>query len=424
MVGAVVREGRSVWSYGVGAPTGTQYRIGSLTKTFVAVLVMRLRDEGRLDLADPLDKHLGGTSIGGLTVAQLLAHTSGLASESPGPWWERSPGELRPTLAEVLGERPMKHPAGRRFHYSNPGFTVLGELVEAVRGRPWHESVRREILEPLEMRRTTVLPQAPHAEGMAVHPWADVVLPEVVQDVGRMAPAGQPWSTVDDLCRFANLLLHGADGVLPADTVAEMRTPHAAPENESWDASYGLGMQTQRSKGRMLAGHTGSMPGFLCALWVCPDEDLGAVALTNSTSGVAIGTLVADLAGIVADHEPRIPEPWRPLSEVDDALLELTGPWYWGPAGVSVRLLADRILELAPLSGSGRGARFKPSPDGTWVGLNGYYAGETLTPVRDADGRLSHLDIGSFVLTREPYDPQAPIPGGVDPDGWRGLPQG
>ena len=72
------------------------------------------------------------------------------------------------------------------------------------------------------------------------------------------------------------------------------------------------------------------------------------------------------------------------------------------------------------MSGKGsRDSRSRPQDDGTWIGLNGYFAGETLRPVRDADGRLSHLDIGSFVFTREPYDTDAPIPGGVDPDGWR-----
>lgn len=419
MVGAVVRDSEQVWSHGIEASTGTQYRIGSLTKTFVAVLVMRLRDEGRLDLADPLAKHLGGTSVGHLTIAQLLSHTSGLASETPGPWWERTSGQLRPTLDGVLGEQPVKHPAGRRFHYSNPGFSVLGSLVAKVRGRAWGDVLQGEILNPLEMARTSLLPQEPFAEGMAVHPWADVVMPEAVQEVGLMAPAGQLWSTVDDLGRFAGFLLNGADDVLSRDSVAEMRTPHAAPDGDTWDSSYGLGMQTLRVKGRMLAGHTGSMPGFLCALWVCVDEGIGAAVLMNSTSGVVIGQLAADLVSIVADHEPRIPKPWRPLSEVDLALLELTGPWYWGPAGVAVRLLADRVLELTPLSGSGRGARFEPAADGTWIGLNGYYAGEKMLAVRDAGGRLSHLDIGSFVFTREPYDLRAPIPGGVDPRGWR-----
>lgn len=421
MTGAVVRDAHPVWSHAIEATTDTQYRIGSLTKTFVAVLVMRLRDEGLLDLADPLDKHVHGTKIGSLTIGQLLAHTSGLASETPGPWWERTGGRLRPGLAEVLGEQPIKHPAGERFHYSNPGFATLGTLVETLRGRRWDEALQDEILDPLEMSRTSLLPQAPHAQGWAVHPWADVLLPEAVHDVGRMAPAGQLWSTVDDLCRFATFLTSGADGVLSGDTVAEMRTPHSAPEGDAWDSSYGLGIQTYRAGGRMLAGHTGSMPGFLCALWVAVDERVSAVTLTNSTSDLAIGSLTAELIGIVTDREPSIPEPWKPLADVDTSLLELTGAWFWGPGGYALKLQTDRGLELTSLSGDGgRGARFRPAADGTWIGLNGYFDGETLRVVRDAaTGRITHLDIGSFVFTREPYDPDAPIPGGVDPDGWR-----
>jgi hypothetical protein len=179
-------------------------------------------------------------------------------------------------------------------------------------------------------------------------------------------------------------------------------------------------MQLLRTPHRMLAGHTGSMPGFLCTLWVSVEDDVGAVAVANTTSGLAIGTLAAELIGIVAEREPRIPEPWRPLAEVDGALLELVGPWFWGPTGYALKLEADRHFLLVALSGTGsRNSRFRPVGDGTWIGLNAYFAGETLRPVRDDAGRLTHLDIGSFVFTREPYDPDAPIPGGVDPDGWR-----
>jgi CubicO group peptidase (beta-lactamase class C family) len=418
MAGAVVRDGRMAWSHAIETTTDTQFRIGSLTKTFVAVLVMRLRDEGRLGLDDRLEDHVADAPIRGVTIAQLLSHTAGLASETPAPWWERTPGEVRPELADIV-DPVLKHPPGHRFHYSNPGFGLLGGVVEAIRGRPWAEVLQDEVLNPLEMTRTTFLPSAPHAQGTAVHPWADVVQTEVVQETGLMAPAGQLWSTVEDLCRFASLLANGADGILSADTVAEMRMPRSAPDTDSWESSYGLGMQILRTQQRVLAGHTGSMPGFLCALWVSVEDDAGAVVLANTTTGVAIGGLAAELAGIVADREPRIPEPWRPMAELDESLLELVGTWYWGPTGYSLKLEADRYFALDGLTGAGRGARFRPADDGTWVGLNGYFAGETLRPVRDAEGRLTHLDIGSFVFTREPYEPDAPIPGGLDPEGWR-----
>jgi CubicO group peptidase (beta-lactamase class C family) len=430
LVAAVVRDGRAVWHgsrtsvEGHGPDENVQYRIGSITKTFTAVLVMRLRDEGLLDLGDPLEKHLPGTGAGEAAVAELLAHTGGLAAESPAPWWERTPGSMRPELADVLGEQPLLHPVGRRHHYSNPGYTLLGALVEKLRGAPWEDVLRSDVLEPLGLNRTSGRPKAPHAGGWAVHPWADVMLPEPAEDLGRMAPAGQLWSTTADLARFAAFLTKGDDQVLSAASVREMREP-AAP-GESADvadgSAYGLGLQIQHRHGRLLAGHSGSLPGFLASLFFSESDDVAAVVLANCTSGPLLSLLAADLVRIVAEAEPRIPEPWRPMTDVDPAVLELAGQWYWGTYAFALRLTADGLISLEPLSGKGRRSRFRANGDGTWTGLEGYYAGELLQAVRRPDGTVSHLDLGSFVFTRQPYDDGAPVPGGVDPEGWRGIP--
>ena len=429
LVATVVRDGRAVWHGartsvdGHGPDENVQYRIGSITKTFTAVLVLRLRDEGVLDLGDPLEKHLPGTGAGEATIAQLLAHTGGLASESPAPWWERTPGSLRPELRDVLGEQPLLHPVGRRHHYSNPGYTVLGALVEELRGAPWEDVLRREVLEPLGLDRTSAQPQAPHAGGWAVHPWADVLLPEPAEDLGRMAPAGQLWSTTGDLARFAVFLADGDDRVLRAESVREMRTPAAPPEaSDVMDGSaYGLGLQVQRRDGRLLIGHGGSLPGFLASLTISLTDDVSAVVLANCTSGPPLASVAVDLVRIVAEAEPRIPEPWRPMPELDAGVLELAGQWYWGTHGFALRLTADGGASLEPLAGNGRRSRFRSNGDGTWTGLEGYYAGELLRPVRRPDGSLIHLDLGSFVFTRQPYDESGSVPGGVDPEGWRGI---
>ncbi|GAA3987086.1 serine hydrolase domain-containing protein [Streptomyces marokkonensis] len=429
LVAAVVRDGRAVWHgartsvEGHGPDENVQYRIGSITKTFTAVLVLRLRDEGVLDLGDPLEKHLPGTGAGEATIAELLAHSGGLAAESPAPWWERTPGSLRPELADVLGKQPLLHPAGRRHHYSNPGYTLLGALVEKVRGAPWEEVLRREVLEPLGLGRTTGRPLMPHAGGWAVHPWADVLMAEPAEDLGRMAPAGQLWSTTADLARFAVFLTKGDDRVLSAETVREMREP-AAP-TEAVDvvdgAAYGLGLQLRRWDGRLLVGHSGSLPGFLANLTISVEDDVAAVVLTNCTSGPLPAWVGADLVRIVAEAEPRIPGPWRPLPEVDTSVLELAGQWYWGTQAFALRLMSGGGVSLEPLSGYGRRSCFRANGEGTWTGLEGYYAGESLRAVRRPDGSVSHLDLGSFVFTRQPYDEGAPVPGGVDPKGWQGI---
>ncbi|WP_369176553.1 serine hydrolase domain-containing protein [Streptomyces mutabilis] len=429
LVAAVVRDGRPVWHGartsvdGHGPDENVQYRIGSITKTFTAVLVLRLRDEGALDLADPLEKHLPGTGAGEATVAELLAHSGGLAAESPAPWWERTPGSLRPELADVLGKQPLLHPVGRRHHYSNPGYTLLGALVEKVRGASWEEVLRQEVLEPLGLNRTSGRPQAPHAGGWAVHPWADVMLAEPAEDLGRMAPAGQLWSTTGDLARFAVFLTQGDDRVLSAESVREMRAPAAPVEaaDVADGSAYGLGLQIQYRDGRLLVGHSGSLPGFLANLTISVEDDVAAVVLANCTSGPLVAGVGADLVRIVAEAEPRIPEPWRPLPEVDASVLELAGQWYWGTHAFALRLTADKGVSLEPLSGVGRRSRLRSNGDGTWTGLEGYYAGELLRAVRRPDGTVSHLDLGSFVFTRQPYDEGAPVPGGVDPEGWRGI---
>ena len=427
LVGGMIRDGRLVWTGAAGAvggtmPTpGTQYRIGSITKTFVAVLVLRLRDEGLLDLSDPLETHLPGTGVGDRTVLQLLSHTAGIASETPAPWWERTDGGVRPEVADVLGPEPRTLLPGRSFHYSNPGFALLGALVARRRGKAFGEVLAAEVLEPLGLRRTSLMPAAPHAPGFAVHPWADLLLPEPAHDAGLMAPAGQLWSTVEDLSRFAAFLLEGDDRVLSRDSVEEMREPVGGTDAEA--GGYGLGLQISGGP-RSLVGHGGSMPGFLAGLDLAVDAGLGVVAFANATSGPDVGKMIEDLVEVVVEAEPRFPPPWAPLPEADPALLALTGPWYWGAAPFALKLLGDRHLELVTLGSRGRQSRFRPQGDGTWTGLDGYYRGETLTVVRDASGAVTHVDLGSFVLTREPYGPADVVPGGIDGPGWVGDRQG
>jgi CubicO group peptidase (beta-lactamase class C family) len=423
LVGAVMRDRGQVWCGSRSMieghqPDGNiQYRIGSLTKTFVAVLIMRLRAEGLVDLDDPIGKYLDPGEVGSATIAQLLSHTAGLAAESRGPWWERTPGDLRPSLTDIFGDRPRPLPAGRQFHYSNPGFALLGALAGHLRGHSWDEVVRREILIPLDMTRTTLQAQAPHAGGFAVHPWADVMQPEPAERTGHMAPAGDLWSTADDLCKFAAFLLGGDDQVLPAATLREMRV-HAAPPSAS-PGGYGFGTQIVEHRGRVLFGHGGSMPGFLATLWVSPDDGLGAVTLSNTTAGPAIGEIAADLIDIVASNEPRLPKRWKPQPGIGSELLALAGLWYWGPRATVLRVLSPQTLELTPAAGSGRGSIFRAAGDGTWTGLNGYYTGETLRLVPAADGVDEHLDLGTFVFTREPYGPGSPAAARPHENGWQ-----
>ena len=136
---------------------------------------MRLRDEGRLHLDDPLDRHLPGTPLGDRTVGQLLSHLAGASAESPGGWWERTPGGSLDDLD--LGPDDVVLGAARRFHYSNLGFGLLGELVARLRGTSWEDAVAAEVLAPLGMDRTTPRPVGAGGAGLRGAP------------VGRRRPA-------------------------------------------------------------------------------------------------------------------------------------------------------------------------------------------------------------------------------------------
>ena len=143
---ALVRDGDLVWTGSAGdapaRPLDTQYRIGSITKTITAVLVLQLVRDGRLGLDDPVSSVLGdaglaGTPLARTTLRGLLAHHAGLPSEPVGDWWERSPGLTWDELvAANAGARPV-FPARQQFHYSNLAYALLGEAVARVHGSPW-----------------------------------------------------------------------------------------------------------------------------------------------------------------------------------------------------------------------------------------------------------------------------------------------
>lgn len=426
LAASVARDGESVWFGARGSVQGaaptvdTQYRIGSITKTFVAVLLMRLRDEGRLDLGEPFDRHLPNLLPPEITVGQLLAHTGGLATETPPPWWERVTGAVRPRLDGLLWPDPLRHPPGRRWHYSNTGFALAGALVERLHGAPWAEVLHAELLGPLGMTRTSAMPQPPHALGWAVHPWADVALPEPSPDMELMAPAGQLWSTTTDLTRWAALLAGRRPDVLAASTAAEMREPASgSPDGVS---SYGLGLMLHRTPTAELYGHVGSMPGFLATLWIDQAQSLSAVVFANVTHGPDIPGLAAELLRIVAAAEPAIPEPWIPRAvggAGGDDLLALTGLWYRGAQPIIAHARPAGGLRLTAAQGDQVIAELRRAGDGWVVTTPGYYHGELLAVAKEGDGTSTHLSLGSVVLTREPYEPGHVVPGGRDDDGWQ-----
>jgi CubicO group peptidase (beta-lactamase class C family) len=425
----VVRDGTLVWwgtrgSTGIAggglATSATQYRIGSITKTFAAVSVLRLRDEGALDLNDAIGTHLPELAELPVTIAQLLSHTAGLRAETPGPWWERAPGipfnELVPNSLrrEALLWRP-----GRRFHYSNLDYAILGELIARHRSAPFEDVVRDELMRPLDMRRTTPRPEAPFAEGLAVHPHADLVMNEPEHDALAMAPAGQLWSTIEDLGRWSQVIAGRRPEILRASSAVEMAEPIAlmdAPD-KPWTGAYGLGLQIWNQGGVRRYGHTGGMPGHWALLLVDQATSDVVVAVANSTYKGFRVPFFDELLSTVISQQPRNKSPFQPSpAGSHPQAMELLGTWYWGPVEYRLNLRPDGRLEMRGVP-EGRDCTFRPVEDG-YIGEFGYFDGERLSLRRRSDGSLDHLDIASFVFTRAPYDAKADIPGGVDEKGW------
>lgn len=420
LAAGVVRDGRLVWSgeYGglAGSSTGpgpdVQYRIGSITKTMTAVLVMQLRDEGLLDLSDRLDAHLPGVGYGDRTIRTLLAHSSGMQSEPDGSWWERSPGVPFDTLADTVDDSRAPFASGETFHYTNLAYALLGELVARRRGSTWWDQVQERLLRPLGMERTSYLPEQPAADGFSVHHFAGTLTPEPAQDTGAMAPAGQAWSTVCDLATYAGFLLGGHPDVLAPATLTEMRTPLSGTAEAGLSSGQGLGLRLTSGGSGTLVGHTGSMPGFLAGLLVDPVRRTGAVCLANGTVGLRCAGLPGDLLDELERSEPTVVDAWVPATDLPEAVEELLGLWHWGNTVLAFSWAAEEVLVTSAATGAVNG-RFLPTEDGSFLGTAGYHHGETLRVVRNPDGSPNHLVCATFVYTREPYDPRAPIPGGA-----------
>lgn len=405
VVGAVLDRYGAVWAGGAGQAPGLdgQYRIGSITKTMTAVLVVQARDEGLLDLDDPLAAHLGDLGYGEVTVRDALAHASGMQSEPRGAWWERTRGGDFAALVAANDGSGRVAPPGAWFHYSNLGYGLLGEVVARRFGAPWRTLVAERLLQPLGMRATSYLPRPGAQPGWSVDHFTGVRVHEPLTDTGAMAPAGQLWSTLADLVTWGQVLGGARPDVIRSSSLEEMQRP-VTPD-------YGLGLMLGLHPGGRLVGHNGSMPGFLAALHVDPDSGIGAVVLANATTGIDPRELAVSLIEGDPDADDTRPAPWRPTVAVPPEAAGVPGLWFWGNTAYDVRWHNDGLELRAMARGNVVTDRFEPV-HGTLVGVSGYHRGERLDVVRRPDGSVHHLECATFVYTRTPYDPEVDVPGG------------
>lgn len=406
LVAGVVRDGKLEHFTGAGEhphpDAGVQYRIGSISKTMTAVLVMQLRDEGRLALDDLLYRHLPGTPVGGVTLRQLLGHAAGLQREPDSSgWWERTEGSDVDTLLAGLTADKLAFPPHRTYHYSNLAYGLLGAVLERITGRRWIELLTDRLLAPLGMNRTTYHPEEPFARGYVVHPWHGTLHEEPRTDTGAMAPAGQLWSTATDLAKWAAFLADPSPDLLAPDTLTEMCAPVVMSDLDSWTSGHGLGPELYRVGERVFVGHGGSMPGYVSTLVVHRPSRTGVVAYANAYGvPMAVGR---SILATVLDREPVPAAPaWRPSAPPPPEAAELCGQWWW--MGLAHEAYWDGAAGELVFVRSGRTPwRFAPAGTDQWRGRSGSNDGETLRVRRDANGAVEALDIATFMFSRDPH---------------------
>jgi D-alanyl-D-alanine carboxypeptidase len=295
----------------------TEFAIASITKTFIAALIMQLAEEGSVDLDAPFGTYFADAPRKNtVTVRQLLSHTSGIYNfwENPrygdvsSAWWERpNAGGLESrehewTYEEMMGlVRDGYFKPGKDFHYSNTNYVILGKVAEAVAGQPLHKQLRQRFFKPLGMEHTVYQPaEKPPSDAAHGHwDWGggytdhtrDSDYVPFMAAVSVAGSAGAIASTAGDLSIWADALYGGK--LLSAESLRQMTT-FLTP------GTYGLGTDVAVFAGHRGHGHRGGIRGYESSMWYFPDSGVTVVLLSNQgnwITDVPMGRLVKAVLG-------------------------------------------------------------------------------------------------------------------------------
>ena len=293
---AVVRGGRTIKlaGYGVadlenGAPVTPQsaFKIGSLSKQFLAAGILLLQQDGKLRVDDPVSKYIAGTpeSWRPITLRHLLTHTSGIVRE--GPAYDDL--KLQPDSIVIASAfaSPLLFPTGSRWEYCNVCYFTLADVIARVSGKPWDVFFTERVFAPLGMtatRTTTTRELVPHrARGYVWEASHYINAPEYLS----LRPSGAFVSTLEDMVKWNAALDTGH--VLGSESLKSMWTP--ATLTTGAHAQYGFGWRLDSLDGHARTHHGGSLPGFRSEWARFPADSLAVIVLTNADganpSGIA-----------------------------------------------------------------------------------------------------------------------------------------
>jgi CubicO group peptidase (beta-lactamase class C family) len=368
------------------------FRIASHSKTFTAVLVLRLVEQARLRLDDPVATHvpgLAGSALAEITLRELLSHGGGVIRDSEdGDFWQLArPYPDREELVRITAEPSAAVlPRHERFKYSNIAYGVLGLVIEQVTGGRYDEAVRTEILEPLGLSDIgPELTPERREEFAAGHSSLSYATERTVIEhvtTAALAPATGFFATATDLVGFYSALLPGADRLLNDDSLRQLR--HRMWDVKQAELGYGLGVSLNRVGEHELFGHGGGFPGHITRSLACPERRTVASVFTNAIDGPAEPLAMAlfqlmDLAAS-ATHQPapdgarfvgRFSSLWgvQDVALLDGRLFALN-PMVANPADDPVALEVVDDSRLKMVSGPGGGSigeflHYQFAPDGT-----------------------------------------------------------
>jgi len=409
----------------------TLFRIASISKTLTAISLMQLRDDGLLRLDDPVNNHLKQFRIAvppgapDVTFRHLLTHTSGIG-EVPKtsdlfrrPAWGAGRPNAPPTnLGELYGDvLHVEVAPATKWAYANHGFAVLGQLVEDISGAPFAEHVRERVLRPIGMAEADYLRTDRMADAMATgYHWIGKRFRPVADYEMTLLAPGAVRSSLDDMVRYAAWLLvpeaTRSDEVLATSTLHEMMSPQFSVDARL-SSAMGLAFFLDRLGAHRVCGHDGNVPGFASALLVAPDDGVGTIALTNTSSFIGAHLLAAAcLRAALGEPDPaREPlgskvEPRLHLwPELVGAYAPLPGfltnlrSWQLtgGEAEVFVRNRRLLVRALSPLPQLRRGVELHAIDDADPYLFAAEVEGLVVPVAFGADdsGRVEHMAIGA-----------------------------
>jgi CubicO group peptidase (beta-lactamase class C family) len=291
----VVKDGRVVFRKGygkanleLGVPIEPDmiFRIGSITKQFTAVSILKLAEEGKLSLSDEVTRFLPDYPTNGkkITVEHLLTHTSGIKSYTSLPEWLgmwRKDISLTELIA-LFKDKPMDFEPGEGWLYNNSAYVLLGAIIEKVSGQPYQDYVEKQIFAPLGMthsfydRTDRVIPRRVAGYSKGRDGWVNCAYLSMTQPHA----AGSLISSVDDLALWDAALY--TDKALKQESLRRAWTSYKL--NNGKATHYGYGWSIQSYEGHKIVTHDGGINGFITSGYRLPDDKVYVSVLTNSDS--------------------------------------------------------------------------------------------------------------------------------------------